>query len=171
VSETGAPRRLQITGLHHLTMLVASAERSASFYRDLLGIPLVERTTNADDPNAQHLMFGIGGTMVTVMEYPDLEQGFVGRGSTHHFALGVESDEELVGWREYLRSRGVDCTEIHDRGPFRSLYVRDPDGHLVEIATPIVREQAPGTAYADYAAAAATAVEDPDADTAERQRP
>jgi glyoxylase I family protein len=146
----GARRRLQITGLHHLTLLVEDAERSASFYRDLLGIPLVERTTNADDPNAPHLMFGIGGTMVTVMEYPDLDQGFIGRGSTHHFALGVGSDEELVGWREYLRSRGVECTEIHDRGAFRSLYVRDPDGHLVEIATPIVRE-APEALEADTA--------------------
>jgi catechol 2,3-dioxygenase-like lactoylglutathione lyase family enzyme len=139
LSEAGGTRRLQITGLHHLTLLVASAERSASFYRDLLGISVVERTTNADDPNAQHLMFGAGGTMVTVMEYPDLDQGSVGRGSTHHFALAVGSDEELVGWREYLRSRGVECTTIHDRGAFRSLYLRDPDGHLVELATPAVR--------------------------------
>ena len=70
-----AIRRLRITGLHHVTLLVADVERSAAFYRDLLGMELVERTRNADDPNAQHLMFRAESTMVTCMEYPELEQG------------------------------------------------------------------------------------------------
>jgi glyoxalase family protein len=135
-------RRLRITGLHHITLLCADVNRSASFYRDLLGMRLVERSHNPDDPNAEHLLFGpdgeAAGTMVTCMAYPDLEEGYVGRGSTHHFALGVESDDELTAWRDYLRSRGVDVTEIYDRGHFKSLYLRDPDGHLVEIATPYV---------------------------------
>ena len=66
------------------------------------------------------------------------------RGSTHHFALGVESDDELSAWRDYLRSRGVEATDVHDRGSYRSIYLRDPDGHLVEIATQVdVRESAP----------------------------
>lgn len=139
MSETADPRRLRITGLHHLTLLCADVERSASFYRDLLGMRLVERSRNPDDPNAEHLLFGgdgaSGGTMVTCMAYPELEEGFVGRGSTHHFALAVESDDELAAWRDYLRSRGVEVTDVHDRGQYRSIYLRDPDGHLVEIAT------------------------------------
>ena len=132
-------RRLRITGLHHITLLCADVNRSASFYRDLLGMQLVERTRNPDDPNAEHLLFGAngvsGGTMVTCMASPDLEEGFTGRGSTHHFALGVESDDELSAWRDYLRSRGVDVTDVYDRGAFKSIYLRDPDGHLVELAT------------------------------------
>ena len=139
MSETADPRRLRITGLHHLTLLCADVERSASFYRDLLGMRLVDRSRNPDDPNAEHLMFGgdgvAGGTMVTCMSYPELEEGFVGRGSTHHFALAVESDDELSAWRDYLRSRGVEASEVYDRGRFKSIYLRDPDGHLVEIAT------------------------------------
>jgi glyoxylase I family protein len=140
LSEAGSdPRRLRITGLHHITLLCADVSRSASFYRDLLGMRLVERSHNPDDPNAEHLLFGpsgtSGGTMVTCMAYPDLEEGFVGRGSTHHFALGVESDDELSAWRDYLRSRGVDVTDVYDRGTFKSIYLRDPDGHMVEIAT------------------------------------
>jgi glyoxylase I family protein len=143
VSETPSdPQRLRITGLHHVTLLCADVNRSASFYRDLLGMRLVERSHNPDDPNAEHLLFGpdgqAGGTMVTCMAYPDLEEGYVGRGSTHHFALGVESDDELSAWRDYLGSRGVDVTEIYDRGNFKSIYLRDPDGHLVEIATQFV---------------------------------
>ena len=139
MSETADPRRLRITGLHHITLLCADVERSASFYRDLLGMRLVERSRNPDDPNAEHLMFrgdGLsGGTMVTCMSYPELDAGVVGRGSTHHFALAVESDDELAAWRDYLRSRGVDATDVHDRGQYRSIYLRDPDGHLIEIAT------------------------------------
>lgn len=133
------PRRLRIVGLHHVTLLCADVERSASFYRDLLGMQLVDRSRNPDDPNAQHLAFGgdgvTGGTMVTCMEYPELQEGAVGRGSTHHFALAVESDDELAAWRDYLRSRGVEASEVYDRGRFKSIYLRDPDGHLVEIAT------------------------------------
>jgi glyoxylase I family protein len=139
VSEAPEPRRLRITGLHHVTLLCADVERSAAFYGDLLGMRLVDRSRNPDDPNAAHLMFGGDGetdaTMVTCMEYPDLQEGVVGRGSTHHFALAVEADDELAAWRDYLRSRGVDVTDVYDRGRFRSIYLRDPDGHLVEIAT------------------------------------
>jgi glyoxylase I family protein len=133
------PRRLRIVGLHHVTLLCADVERSASFYRDLLGMQLVDRSRNPDDPNAEHLAFGgdgvTGGTMVTCMAYPELQEGAVGRGSTHHFALAVESDDELAAWRDYLRSRGVEASDVYDRGRFRSIYLRDPDGHLVEIAT------------------------------------
>ena len=69
------------------------------------------------------------------MEYPSLPEGVVGRGSTHHLALVVETAEEQEAWRDYLRSRGVQTTDVFDRGGFRSIYVRDPDNHIVEIAT------------------------------------
>ena len=59
----------------------------------------------------------------------------MGPGSTHHFALGVGTEEELVAWHDYLSGRGVPCTEVMDRVYFKSLYVRDPDGHIVELAT------------------------------------
>ena len=133
------PRRLQIRGIHHITLICASIERSIAFYRDLLGLRLVKQTLNQDDPNARHFFFGDAegspGTVVTLFEYPQMDPGKVGRGSTHHFALLVESAEELQGWREYLTSRGIPCTEVLDRVYFKSLYIRDPDGHIVELAS------------------------------------
>jgi catechol 2,3-dioxygenase-like lactoylglutathione lyase family enzyme len=132
-------RRMRITGLHHITLIVASVERSVAFYRDVLGLRIVKQTLNQDDPNARHFYFGDAegspGTVLSVMEYPQMEEGTVGRGSTHHFALCVEADDELEAWRGYLTSRGVACTEVLDRIYFKSVYLRDPDGHIVEIAT------------------------------------
>jgi glyoxalase family protein len=132
-------RRLRISGLHHVTLVCRDAGRSAAFYRNVLGMRLVKQTTSADDRGARHLFFGDEegrpGTLITCLEYPKLEQGRVGAGSTHHFALAVDSEEELAAWRDYLGSRGVPCSEILDRTWFKSVYLRDPDGHVVEIAT------------------------------------
>ena len=131
-------RRLRIAGIHHITLICADVERSLAFYRNLLGMRLVKQTVNDDDEAARHFIFGDEdgkpGTLITCLEYPDLDQGTVGRGSTHHFALAVESEAELAAWRDYLVSRGIPATDVMDRSDFKSLYVRDPDGHIVEIA-------------------------------------
>ncbi len=132
-------RRLRIAGIHHITLISSDLERSAAFYRDLLGLRLVEAGVNQDDPGARHFYFGDAhgapGTLVSLFEYPQMEPGEVGVGSTHHFALCVESPEELEGWRGWLESRGVPCTEVLDRVHFKSIYLRDPDGHIVELAS------------------------------------
>jgi glyoxylase I family protein len=132
-------RRLRIAGIHHITLLVSDVERSLAFYRNVLGMRLVKQTVNDDDRSARHLIFGDEegrpGTLITCLEYPELDEGTVGRGSTHHFALSVESEEELAAWRDYLNSRGVAATEVLDRSDFKSIYLRDPDGHILEIAT------------------------------------
>ena len=130
--------RPRLGGLHHVTLLCQDVERAAGFYGDLLGMRLVERTVNEDDRGARHLLFGDeqgrSGTLVTCLEYPELEEGVVGRGSTHHFALAVESEAELAAWRDYLRGRGIPCTEVMERAHFKSVYLRDPDGHILELA-------------------------------------
>ena len=132
-------RRLHIAGIHHITLISSDLERSAAFYRDLLGLRLVQAGENQDDPGARHFWFGDSdgapGTLVTLFEYPEMERGAVGVGSTHHFAFRVGSEDELEGWRRYLDSRGVPCTQVLDRDRFKSIYLRDPDGHIVEIAT------------------------------------
>jgi len=133
------PKRMQLTGLHHVTMIVADLDRTTAFYRDVLGLALVREGMNDDDPDARHFWFGDAsgspGTLVSFMEYPQLEEGHVGRGSTHHLALAVDSVEELDAWRDYLRHHGHETTDVLDRGGFHSLYLRDPDGHILEIAS------------------------------------
>ncbi|MFN8201602.1 MAG: VOC family protein [Solirubrobacteraceae bacterium] len=135
----GEPRRMRITGLHHVTLIARNLDATTAFYRDLLGLALVEEASNEDDPDARHFWFGDAeghaGTLVSFLEYPAMPEGSVGVGSTHHLALAVDSAEELDAWRDYLRGRGVQTTEVFERGRFRSLYLRDPDGHILELAT------------------------------------
>jgi catechol 2,3-dioxygenase-like lactoylglutathione lyase family enzyme len=130
---------MRLTGLHHLTLICRDLDRTTAFYRDLLGLALVDAATNDDDPDSRHWWFGDAngtpGTLISFLEYPSMPQGTVGTGSTHHLAFTVESSEEQEAWRDYLRAHGVECTDILDRGTFRSIYLRDPDGHIIEIAT------------------------------------
>lgn len=130
---------MRLTGLHHVTLICRDLARTTAFYRDVLGLALVSEQSNRDDPDSRHFYFGdpagTPGTLVSFLEYPSLPQGVVGTGSTHHLAFAVDSADEQVAWRDYLRDRGVQCSDVFDRGEFRSIYLRDPDGHIVEIAT------------------------------------
>lgn len=130
---------MRLTGLHHVTAICRDLERTTAFYRDVLGLALVEQGVNEDDPGTRHFWFGDAqgapGTLITFLEYPQIADGVIGAGSVHHVAFAVDSADEQLAWRDYLRDRGVECSEVLERGRFRSLYLRDPDGHIVEIAT------------------------------------
>jgi glyoxylase I family protein len=131
-------RQMRISGLHHVTAITRDLEATTAFYRDTLGLALVHEETNPDDPEARHFWFGDAagapGTLVSFLEYPELDAQPAGSSSLHHFALAVASVEELGAWVDYLRSRGVECTDVMDRGRFSSVYLHDPDGRVVEIA-------------------------------------
>ena len=135
------PERVQMRlgGLHHITAICANLERTVSFYRDLLGMTLLKQTTNEDDPGSRHFYFGDNdaspGSLITFMEYPHMEEGQVGVGIVHHFALRTGSLEELNAWHAHLTAHGVQSTEPINRTYYSSIYFRDPDGHIVEIAT------------------------------------
>ncbi|MDQ3607122.1 MAG: VOC family protein, partial [Gemmatimonadota bacterium] len=58
-----------------------------------------------------------------------------GAGQTHHIAFRAANEEEQLAWREHLLGLGVEVTPVLDRGYFKSVYFRAPDGLLLEIAT------------------------------------
>jgi glyoxylase I family protein len=130
---------MQLRGLHHVTLICKDLQRTTAFYRDLLGLALVHEGANDDDPGTRHFWFGDAagapGTLISFLEYPNMEPATVGTGAAHHLAFTVESPAEQEAWRDYLRGQGVECTDVFDRSQFRSIYLRDPDGHILEIAT------------------------------------
>lgn len=127
---------MAIRGLHHLTLISSDLQATTAFYRDLLGLPLVQEAVSDDDPDARHYWFDTGGGQrISFLEYPSMAPGVVGVGSTHHIALAVDSLEELQAWRDWLTGQGVECSELFTRNGFSSLYLRDPDGHILELAS------------------------------------
>ncbi|HEY8165331.1 MAG TPA: VOC family protein [Gemmatimonadaceae bacterium] len=128
-------------GLHHITAIGEDIERTHAFYNGLLGMRRVKRTNNFDDPKSFHWYWGVGdgrpGTLVTYFERkPERERPVkMGAGQTHHFALAVEGEDVQLEWRDRLLSSGVQVTPVMDRVYFKSIYMHDPDGHIVELAT------------------------------------
>ncbi len=126
-------------GFHHVTLVAANARRTLRFYRELLGLALVKRTVNFDDPGAYHLYFGdmagTPGTILTFFEWPHAPRGRFGVGGVHHIALGTATYETLLMWKRRLQDAGLSVSGPMPRGYFTSLYFQDPDGQVLEIAT------------------------------------
>lgn len=140
----GASQPMRIAGLHHATLICSDLERTTSFYRDTLGLALVEEGVNADDPATRHFWFSsdpqAGGAepalRLTFLEYPQMERATQGVGGVHHIALAVASAAEVEAWRDYLQQRDVPTTVSFERGNLHSVYLRDPDGQIIEIVAP-----------------------------------
>ncbi len=130
---------LATRGFHHITMVSTDAPRTWTFYRKLLGLDLVKKTVNFDDPGAYHLYFGdeagTPGTILTFFEWPKSRRGHWGVGGIHHLALGVSTPEAQLKWKRRLVDAGVPVSGPLDRGYFKSIYFADPDGQVLEIAT------------------------------------
>jgi glyoxalase family protein len=128
-------------GLHHITAIGSDIERTHAFYSGLLGMRLVKRTSNFDDPGSAHWYWGVGdgspGKLITYFERDPAREprARIGIGQTHHFALAVPDEETQLEWRERLLGAGLNVTPVMDRIYFKSIYMRDPDGHIVELAT------------------------------------
>jgi glyoxalase family protein len=101
----------------------------------------VKMTSNFDDPTQAHWYWGVGdgspGSLITYFERdPNRERrARFGAGQTHHFALAVPDEDTQLEWRERLVRANLPVSPVMDRVYFKSIYTRDPDGHIVELAT------------------------------------
>ena len=128
-----------LLGLHHITLVASNAQRTADFYTNVLGLRLIKTTVNFDDPGSYHLYFadeqGNAGTVITFFEWPRATRGRTGIGGTHHVALRVADHDALLRWKRRLNDLGRHVHGPYNRQYFTSIYFRDPDGVILEIAT------------------------------------
>ncbi len=126
------------TGTDHVTVWGSNAEDTIGFYRDLLGMSLVLRQPNLDDPSQTHLFFDTGdGRIITFFVSDDRDSDpspqRTGVGAVHHLSFSVDPerfDEVAAALEEDGRGYNV-----FDRGIFHSLYTRDNNGLVIELAT------------------------------------
>ncbi len=160
---------MQLHGLHHITLVTADARRNVDFYTRVLGLRLVKKTVNFDDPGSYHLYYGTEdarpGSLVTFFEWPGASPGRPGIGGTHHFALTVADRDALLRWKRRLTDLGIAVRGPYDRTYFTSIYFRDPDGQVVEIAT-----KGPGFTVDEPLEALGTTVQTPPAEHAKGTR-
>src|SRR5215218_2764516 len=107
---------MKLEGLHHITMITGDAQKNVEFYADVLGLRLVKKTVNFDQPEAYHLYFGdergSPGSVLTWFEFAGAPQGRPGIGDIHTIQLGVASAESLDFWAGRLRDKGYESERV-----------------------------------------------------------
>jgi glyoxalase family protein len=123
---------VRLEGIHHITAITADAPRNVDFYARMLGLRLVKKTVNQDDPTVYHLFYadekGSPGSDITFFEYPGARRGRAGAGMVHRIVWRVASEEALDFWEGRLRSGSA----FLSREPGRLIFA-DPEGLSLEL--------------------------------------
>lgn len=140
---------VRLLGLHHVTAICGHPRRTREFHERVLGLRLVKRTVNYDDPGTWHLYFGteVGapGTIVTFFPWMGAPHGRVGAGQCGLLSYAVPP-ESLGWWIERFVRHGVTHGLPATRHGQRVLEFRDPDGMFCElVSTPEASDRAPWT--------------------------
>ena len=122
----------KLDGIHHISAITADATNNLLFYEGVMGLRLVKKTVNQDNPSVYHLFYadedGSPGADLTFFEYPGLARGRAGAGMIHRIAMRVGSREALEFWARRLATAGIESTLDGDR-----LRFEDPEGLGLEL--------------------------------------
>jgi glyoxalase family protein len=124
---------VQLDGIHHITAITGDAPRNVDFYVRVMGLRLVKKTVNQDDPSVYHLFYadeqGSPGADLTFFEYPGARQGRAGAGMVHRIALRVAGPDAIDFWAQRLDGEGI----ASKRSEGGSLQFADPEGLGLEL--------------------------------------
>jgi glyoxalase family protein len=131
---------MKLEGIHHITAITEDAQRNVDFYAGVLGLRLVKKTVNQDNPTVYHLFFadegGDAGSDLTFFEYPGVPRGRAGAGMVHRVVWRVASADALSFWAERLAGAGVET-----EGDAESLRFSDPEGLDHELVAVTVADE------------------------------
>jgi glyoxalase family protein len=137
---------MKLEGIHHVTAITGDAKRNVEFYTGVMGLRLVKKTVNQDDPTVYHLYYaddaGSPGADLTFFEYPHAAPGTAGAGMVHRIDWRVGSPAALDFWSDRLGQFDTECHRDGDR-----LIFSDPEGLTHALAVAAVAD-APLTATA-----------------------
>src|ERR1700730_16563446 len=126
---------MKLLGVHHTTAIASDPQRNLDFYRKVLGLRLVKRTVNFDDPSSYHFYFGdrIGrpGTVITFFPWPGARRGTRGNSQVVATSFAIPQGS-LNYWSDHLKERNVRVENI-SRFDEQGLRFTDPDGLLIEL--------------------------------------
>jgi glyoxalase family protein len=124
---------VKLEGIHHITAITADAQKNVDFYVGVLGLRLVKKTVNQDNPTVYHLFFadekGSAGSDLTFFEFPGVPPGRAGAGDVHRIVWRVGSVEALDFWAERLGAHGIESERAGV-----GLRFSDPEGLDHELA-------------------------------------
>ena len=127
---------IRFAGLHHVTAIAGAPQENVNFYAGILGLRLVKRTVNFDDPKSYHLYYGDAagnpGTIMTFFSWPRAPRGRIGTGQVSVTSFSVP-EESLGYWTERLVEHGVRFAKPERRFEETVLAFEDHDGLAVEI--------------------------------------
>ena len=130
--------KTDILGLHHITAISNSAQKNHDFYTNVLGLRLVKKTVNFDDPGTYHFYFGdeqgTPGTIITFFPWEGIGKGVNGAGMATHTAYSVP-EGSFDFWKERLAKFGLTTieSEIFEE---KVLSFNDPDGMQLQLIVP-----------------------------------
>jgi glyoxalase family protein len=103
---------VKLDGIHHITAITADAQANVDFYAGVLGLRLVKKTVNQDNPSVYHLFYadeeGDPGSDLTFFEYPGIPRGRAGDGMIHTVVWRVASADALDFWEKRLQTHGTE---------------------------------------------------------------
>lgn len=121
----------RILGIHHITAIAGNAKRNFEFYTKVLGLRLVKKTVNFDDPGTYHFYFGdeagTPGTILTFFPWDRVKQGKAGAGMATDIAYSIP-EGSLQFWKDRFAKENVNVTNIGKRFGEDFISFTDPDG-------------------------------------------
>jgi glyoxalase family protein len=129
----------RVLGFHHITAIAGSARRNYDFYTKVLGLRMVKKTVNFDDPGTYHFYFGdengSPGTILTFFPYERVRQGTQGTGMATEIGYAVP-ERSLEFWRRRFEKMNVKITDSGTRFGEEYLSFEDPDGLPLTLIVP-----------------------------------